>query len=959
MRTFPLINYHVVTDTMRLFKVLALVVLLVSISFLSLMTIACGGGSGSGASQPPPPPPPSTPNYSSVRTRYLRTNAFYDPNSLETAPPHFTIYDGAHKQFFVSNPYLNEIDVFDAAQQTQIAQISVPLAWGIDISPLDGSLYAGTLLGDVYQINTGTLQVINRYASASIGPAGYVATEVFVLSDGRLALLGGQGGILGVDGASGAAVWDPATNSLDTGPSGSICPVDHIGGFAVTGDRKLVLATTVDTGGGGEPLCSYDPVAKVAALGAFQPDTPVRQIIPTPDGKKFFLTTGLNGVAVFDAATLQLLGQITGPNSYSGIPNAAAGAVMTLDGKTLFLVDQETGAVGAFDTTSLKQVGWIPSFGLNDSQNTIVISAIDETGLIIGPTGHGVAFLDASQLSANEPTQIQGGFASPNTGPLSGGTLLTQFASGNVTDSASVKAIYLGSSPGTQPSFSASPNNENSAQVTTPATSQGGTVNLTVTLSDGAAGVTPDGFSYGPTILEVVPNAASAEGGQLGAIIGYGLGQSTSDVQVTVGGQPAQVTVLHTNAPIEPYPFPTEVLEFTIPSGTAGSAVDVTVTTEFGSITANGSFHYVAALESYPITANLQAGIYDPNRDLYYYTDQAQIQILSRTSGKWLTPIPLPNVTSKTQLSAISESPDGSKLAVSDSGGHAIYVLNPDNPSNVAYFPMPLNLSNEASPTPAGLAITNTGMVYFENSTGGTAFDKLDTSTGTFTALGTTIQSGGTSDALARVFLSPDGSRAYSNVEAVGFWVNTSDDQIQYQVGQGLCNSFPDLAISKDGLTVDNGGCLSDPSLNTEMISAYVDWETWLPTAIIGQKLSGDGTILFQPLTDGIDLDVRNTGRLLYRVQIAATPNASAYDPLVIDTHNVVGVITTTGVSFVDTSTLPIPAEDSQGFPPSANSRARATMPRSANELASKTAPSNRPQLRHVPQPKRVPSHFQ
>jgi len=74
-------------------------------------------------------------------------------------------------------------------------------------------------------------------------------------------------------------------------------------------------------------------------MGAFPPATFVREIIPI-QWKALLLDLDLDGVGVFDAKTVQLLGQITGPNSYSGIPNAASGAVMSLDGRTLYLVDQ-------------------------------------------------------------------------------------------------------------------------------------------------------------------------------------------------------------------------------------------------------------------------------------------------------------------------------------------------------------------------------------------------------------------------------------------------------------------------------------------------------------------------------------------------------------------------------------------------------------------------------------------
>jgi hypothetical protein len=850
-----------------------------------------------------------------VRARYRRTNSFYDPNSLQFAPPHFTVYDAAHRQFFVSNPFLNEIDVFDASKELEIGQIAVPFAWGIDISPLDGSLYAGTLLGDVYHIDTGTLAVITRYPSASIG---FTATEVFVLADGRLALLGGQGGILGVDGASGIAVWDPTSNSLDTGTNGSVCPILNIGAFAVSGDRTRVLATTVDEGGGGEAVCSYDAATKLLTMGAFPPATFVRQIIPTPDGTRFFLTSNLNGVGVFDAQTVQLLGQITGSSSSTiGLPNAASGAVMSLDGKTLFLVDQGSGAIAAYDTTSLSQTGWIPSFVINDSQSTIVASAIDETGLIVGPTGHGVAFLDASQILSNPPTLIRGGFSAPETGPVSGGTVISGFLVGNVTDSATLSQIYVGNLPGTQASFNTSPGHINSAQATTPPSNQTGAVDLTVTLSDGAVGIAPEGFSFGRTILEVVPNAATAEGGQLGAIIGYGFGQDASGLQVTVGGKSAPVTVLHASAPVSPYPFPAEAFQFTIPPGTAGTTVDVTVTTAFGSATATAAFHYTAATESHPVTANLQSGIYDSHRNLYYFTDQAKIQVLSRSTG-WLTPISLPSVTSKTQLLAISESPDGSVLGVSNYGDQTICVLNPDTPSTIKCYAMEGIFASDLAPT--GLAITDTGFVYFAtndiNGTGTPAFHKLDTGTGAVTDLGAAngLSSGGVVDKFERALLNKDGTRVYGDNEGATFWVDTSNDQIHFSPGtNSLGGDPPEIALSADASTVAIAGFLADASLNPETTPAYIDWETWFPTATMGQKLNADGSVMFQPLTDGVDLIARNSGRLLYRVQVPVAV-ADVYDSLVAGEPNLIGIITSSGVSFVDVSSLPIPSADSHPF---------------------------------------------
>jgi IPT/TIG domain len=855
-----------------------------------------------------------------IRPRYLRTNSFYDPNTLQYAPPHFTFYDSVHRQFFVSNPFMNEIDVFDADQEIQTARIPVSFPWGLDVSPNNGSLYVGTLIGDIYQIDTATYEVLNRYASASIGPAGFGATTALVLSDGRLALQGGigEGAALGVDGYGISAVWDPATNALDTGGNAGVCSVRNEGAFALSGDRTRILVASVDESGGGQPVCSYDPMAKIATYGVFPFATFVRQIVPTPDGSRFFLTSAGAGVGVFDAKTVQLLGQITGTGD--GIPNGADSGVISRDGKTLYLSNELAGKVGAFDTTSLAQTGWVPGFIVIDSQASIALSAIDETGLIVGPIGHGVGFIDASQRTSTLPTLIDPGFAIPPTGPKAGDTVLTNFAVGDVQDAALLNQIYVGNVPGPFATFNVVPGQINEAQVSAPVSSLAGAVDLALLLSDGALGLVPEGFSYGPTILEVTPNGATAEGGQTGVIIGYGFGDSLSDIQVTVGGASAPVIALYNAPPIVPFPFPANSLQFTVPPGTAGGAVDVTVTTPSGSATAAGAFHYSAAAESYPVTANLQSGIYDPTRDLYYFADRAQIQVLSRSARTWLSPIPLPGTSDKTQLLAISLSPDGTKLAVSDFGGQAIYVLNPDNPASAKPYPMSLDTDGSAAlMAPGGLAITDNGMVYFDardiGGTGTPLFHKLNTVKGSIIDLGE-LQSGGPGDEFNRVLLSPDGSRVYSSVSGdvtVGFWLETANDQIHF-AGTDFFGSSQDLAVSGDGSTIDVDGLFTDSSLGPQTQVVYIDWETWFPFSVLGQKLNQEGSVLFKPLTDGIDLLARNTGRLLYRIQISDGP-AEIYDALVVaKEQNTLAVISATTVSFVDLSTLPIPANVAQPF---------------------------------------------
>jgi hypothetical protein len=373
---------------------------------------------------------------------------------------------------------------------------------------------------------------------------------------------------------------------------------------------------------------------------------------------------------------------------------------------------------------------------------------------------------------------------------------------------------------------------------------------------------------------------------------------------VTVGGQAAPVTSIG----YEGTPFPTQGLVFTVPPGAPGSSVDVTVTTASGSVTVTGAFHYVAATKFYPLTATLQQGIYDPNRNVYYFTDQTKIQVFSASTGQWLSPITLPNVTAQTQLVGLSLLPDGSKMAVADFGDETVYVLDPTQPNSAQEFPVLAD--DEGIASPCGLAIAANGLVYYAsadiNGTGANAFHVLDTVTGVTTDIPEIVNGGGLSDDFDRVFLSPDGTRAYSNAGGSPFWMDTGTDVVTYPSLSLLGPGSPDFAMSADGTTFAADGYLTDAYLNPFSMVAYIDRELFFPTAVYGQKLSKDGALLFQPLTDGIDVLDSQGGRLLYRVQLPIQIS-NTYDALVSDGDDTLVAITNGGIAFIDLSSLPLP----------------------------------------------------
>jgi DNA-binding beta-propeller fold protein YncE len=863
-----------------------------------LASIGCGGASGgsggSGSNQLPPvaetsPHPP-------IRTQYLRTDIQYNANALQFFPPHVTAYDSVHKRFFVSNTTQNRIDVFDAGTELQIGSIIVPLPWGLDVSPDGSKLYVGTTFGDVYLIDPGAMQVVQRYASATIGTQGFTATQAFILADGQLALLGAIGGLY-FDGSPNFAIWNPASNTATI--LGAELPNfgPYIGQMAITADRSKVLIG----GATAQYVELYDPSTN-SVVSANVTCGQIEEILPTPDGTRI-IVVGLNGnVEVLNASTLAELGSFPNVPGYS--------AVISQDGSTLYTVDSEANVL-AWNTTTFAQTGWVPNFDVVDLQQTIVAASIDETGLIFGPIGHGVAFLDASKInSGHEGTQFNIGFLSPDTGPLSGGTALqTEVLTGVPVPSITTGTVYIGNAGTTNASLSASTFSGN-----TPPAAAGGAADFTVILPDNSIRMMPEDFSYGPTIVEVSTNASSADGGGQGAIFGYGFGQQPSDVQITIGGQSAAVTQLETTAsPTFPYPFPMEAVLFTVPPGTSGASESVTVTTADGSATATHAFYYAAAVQSYALPGSfLSQGVYDPYRSVMYFTDRAQIDVFSPSGENWLTPITIPGTNFSTSFVGIALSPDGNTLAVSDAGNDKIYVLNPSSPSAAQSF----SVNTGAGTEPYGLAVTNSGAVYYatddQNFTTDGGLNKLDTTTGTIT----NFVLPGTGDSFVRVLLSPDGSHVFVNEGSgdAGVWIiDTNNDSLTEGLQATLAgDGNEDAALSGDGSVLLASDLLTDNNLNVFGDVSYVDRDVWFAVAVYGQKLNSDGSLAFQPLTNGIDVHDGTTGLLKYRVALPIQA-ANVYDALAIDnTDGLLFVLTANGIAQVNLSSLPPSSAESK-----------------------------------------------
>jgi len=352
---------------------------------------------------------------------------------------------------------------------------------------------------------------------------------------------------------------------------------------------------------------------------------------------------------------------------------------------------------------------------------------------------------------------------------------------------------------------------------------------------------------------------------------------------------------------------------FRIPPGVAGS-VPVTITSKSGSATANAAFSYLPPVQTFTAGSTaLAQGIYDPGRDVYYFTDATQVQVFSRTQGKFLAPISIPG---SQRLQGISLSPDGTKLAVGDALNNTIFLLNPATPATIKTFPLPGPGIPGFISNPAGLSISNTGMVYFAVAVqGGTgaidAFFKLDTTTAKVTDYKVFAAGFQANDSLLRTAISADGARAYLNEGGFIFTVDTATDTAGFAGGQSCCSlDLMDLTLSSNNTRFSAAFSNFDADMNAESSIGLNDREVMNIAYFFGMKLSPDGSLLFQPSTLGIDILDGRLGTL--RTRLATSISfAPVFDTLVADGKDnvLVGIVGANAnqIAVIDLSSLPEP----------------------------------------------------
>ena len=855
-------------------------------------------------------------NFKPTRTKYVQTDIQWSPGFLNFFPQPMVIYDSNTKRFFLSNASLNQVDVFDAKTEAEIAEITVPGAWVGDITTDHKTIYVGTQIGDVYAIDPGAMKVTARYTSIQIGPGGYAAYEVHTLTNGNLMLAGGQGGIPFVDGYSSIGIWNPSTNAFaqyassygQGGTPSATAPICagllNIGELGVTADHSKVILMSADSDA---TICIFDPATlaqQTTQYGDYGfPLTPA-------DGKEILTAQG-NQITVFDSSTLQQIDQFAIGNLQTD--NLC---ILSPDGNTLYALDYFGSQGQAYNWRTHQLLGFFSLFQVDDVPATMspLPMAVDETGLIAASIGHGIAFVDAGSLQnaapgtslsySASPTVIQ-----PNAGPTAGG-INTDITLVQTTNVANVSFGGI-----TAPLVSVG-----SAGLTvTPPPAKPGPVDVGVTLNDGSFALFPKGYTYAPSIVDVTTNATTADGGGTATIYGYGFGaageggqdpglQMTSSAgtlsNVTYAPQP------YVNAGEVYYPYPLESLQFTMPAGSAGQTASLTATNSAGTVTQSNAITYIPALKQYSLPgAVLAQGIYDAKRDVYYFTDATQVRVFSKTKAAWQTPIAMP--AGAQRLWGIALSPNGNTLVVADTEAQQIYVLDPDTPGSVKHFGLTATMTAEGD-MPAGIAVTDSGVVYFSSFNLGEEGPGLSTlviSTGVVTNIPGFI-SEFAPDAYVRLLVSSDSSRVFANF---GEWVIGIDTTTNAWTLNPITLGYDyELTLASNQTWISSDEWLMDANFNPTSAVTYTDRQSWNLSAVYGEKLSPDGNLLFVPLSNALDVVDGKLGGLLTRVAlpVSLSPN---YDALVSDgKDNLLVAITGQngdGIAVIDLTSIqePIP----------------------------------------------------
>ena len=172
-----------------------------------------------------------------------------------------------------------------------------------------------------------------------------------------------------------------------------------------------------------------------------------------------------------------------------------------------------------------------------------------------------------------------------------------------------------------------------------------GAVNIAAYFPNGWLAIAPDAFSYGPHVLQILPNAGTPAGGDIIQIYGYGFGSDPTKLTVKIGGaQPPLCNRSKTWSPSGRLLVWTRLILF--PSNASpckrrqeqrGSPTSPS--SPAGSVTSPKAFQYLQNENFYARSAIDKFVLYDQPRQLLYRSDIDHIEVFNLAGSFFQQPI--------------------------------------------------------------------------------------------------------------------------------------------------------------------------------------------------------------------------------------------------------------------------------------------------------------------------------
>lgn len=825
-----------------------------------------------------------------VRTTFVRTDM----------DPLHALYDPIRKQVFVSIPQLNEVKVFSGADARLLARLALPRPLGLELAPDGSRVIVGTgtnILGItgvefVHVIDPDRLEVVNRVAF----PRGLGFSPVSVpefpiaTSNGSIFFIAREIRRTGTR----LVQWNPATGSFVDRTPGSL-GLGFPQLLVRSNDYRTVLVAETHSAGG--TLVVYDADSDNFIHAAQISGSGFGAIRVNPDGTQFAVLMGQEVVflnrQLQEVTRRRVMGDLGG--------SVSEGMLYSLDGRFLYVSEQATDnrhLLVVLDTQTFAVVGQVAAVRTDGVPTATKPLAIDETGMIFGANDRGIAFVDVSRprsLPSAAPIVRLPNALDPPQGSLTVPTATTVNGAGFKPGA----NVFFGKNSGTDIFVDSS----NVIRTKAPPATTPGPVNVTAVFPDGWFAIAPDGFTYGPHILHVIPSSARPEGNTEVEIMGYGFAFSPSMVEVTVGGRSATVVEIMAAPGFTPFPFPLHrSLRIRIPPGSPGAA-ELTVKTPAGIATAQRAFRYLRRVQTFPVAGGLGQVVYDARRSRLYLSNFSanRVEVFSLAEEKFQAPLPAGTVPQGLALT-----PDGSRLVVANFGDRTLTIVNPDNPAAMSTILVvgPSDISSSCDPRPVRVSATSTRKVFVQiscrNETRG-QLREVDLST---LAVRVRTEIDGTRDMILAA--TPDGTKLFVAVGEVSggpvhIWEAATDRFGTRSLGQRL----RDAAAAADGNRFAAEFDQLDGALRLEMGPTDFDLLTRV-VRVIGQKLQASGSLFYVPLQKGIDVWDVHQGRLRERIaipeELAVTLDVMALD----ETGKRVFVITATGLTIVELASVPL-----------------------------------------------------